>query len=95
MGTHLERLWACSALAATLTALATAQCEIQHLEGLLQLSQRRSDASFSGTTSGFLAYTGACASGLNCAQISLERNRTPSGSRALKIVWRFNGNARA
>jgi len=98
MGTHLGRLWASSALAATLTTAATAQCEIQHFEGYsngLNGVVMFRQPSFSGTTSGFLAYTGACSSGPNCAQISLERNRTPSGSRALKVVWRFNGNPRA
>jgi hypothetical protein len=98
MGTHSRRLWAWCTLAATLTAAATAQCEILHFEGYsngLNGVVMFRQPSFSGTTSGFLAYTGACSSGPNCAQISLERNRTPLGSRALKVVWRFNGNPRA
>ena len=91
MRTHVGRLWACGALTTALLASATAQCDIQHFEGYsngLNGVVMFRQPSFSGTTSGFLAYTGACSSGPNCAQISLERNRTPSGSRALKVVDR-------
>ncbi len=85
-------------LVAALCGRTAAQGEIMHFErfnnglnGLVMFRQ----PSYSGSTSNYLAYTGACSSGANCAQISLERNRTPSGSRSLKIVWQFNGNPSA
>ncbi|MFN4033858.1 MAG: hypothetical protein ACK4ME_09660, partial [Fimbriimonadales bacterium] len=77
-------------LAVALYGRAAAQGEIMHFEsfnnglnGLVMFRQ----PSYSGATSNYLAYTGACSSGANCAQISLEQNRTPSGSRSLKVVW--------
>ncbi|GIV10030.1 MAG: hypothetical protein KatS3mg019_2121 [Fimbriimonadales bacterium] len=81
-----------------LAVLSFAQCDIMNFEayssglnGLVMFRQ----PSFSGTTSGYLAYTGACSSGANCALISAEHNRTPSGSQSLKLVWQFNSNPRA
>ncbi|MCS6918293.1 MAG: hypothetical protein NZM28_00810, partial [Fimbriimonadales bacterium] len=71
-------LWG-AILAVGLCASTTAQGEIMNFEaysnglnGVVMFRQ----PSFSGTTSGFLGYTGACSGGHNCAQISLERNRT-------------------
>jgi hypothetical protein len=77
---------------------ATAQCLLTNFEGytlgangIVMFRQ----PNFSGSSSGFLAYTGSCSGGPNCSIISDEQNHTPDGSQSLKVVWQFNGASNA
>lgn len=84
---------------AALVSPLNAQCVLTDFEGftlnangLVMFRQ----PSFSGSTSGFMAFTTACdlPNGVfNCSVISDEQAN--SGTQSLKVAWQFNGNASA
>ncbi len=85
-------------MGAGLVCIAHAQGRITDFEGFaanLNGAVMFRQPSFSGSTSGFLAYTGSCGAGPNCALTTSEQNHTPGGTQSLKVMWQFNGNARA
>ncbi len=83
-------------IGALLAGSATAQCLLTDFEGYTVGSNgivMFRQPSFSGSTAGFLAYTGSCSLGPNCSIISDEQNHTANGSQSLKVVWQFTGTA--
>ncbi|CUU37999.1 MAG: hypothetical protein K6U12_06160 [Armatimonadetes bacterium] len=82
-----------------LTVSAMAQCLITDFEGYtlgLNGAVLFRQPSFSGSTSGFLAFTGLCdiPNGVyNCSVISDEQAH--GGTQSLKVAWQWNGNPNA